>query len=366
MNEEKTSPQKADGMGISRGEDALAGAAPAQQSWGEKYGAKTLDFTRNWIINYFINFTIGAVFAYKFDTSKTGAKAQNWLNKVSGLTKLGLNPKTASEQFEEAKKLGNTKLAKEIGGALRRRWAYNLATRNQFLLMGGHVLLPFLKIMKDHEKELTLWTQHKVDQWQEFTGNGNDASKRSLAEYKHIQTLLDAGRHGDMKEADLSKDDQSLLEKHHINTNFHFEEHKESWLRVLKARLIGMTFSTAASGGLGWLSGQKFIPALQYKRVLETPFGKWAADNIITKVPGLRTFFAQQPELIGEYFIADAILTTVSAGVYRAVEAADEKKDAEQRAQKKEKKAEAAAQPKVSQVQRDGAIAARDMALNNT
>mgnify|MGYP003387318708 FL=1 len=105
---------------------------------------------------------------------------------------------------------------------------------------------------------------------------------------------------------------------------------------------------------------------MQYKRLRETPFGKWAADNIITKVPGLRTFFAKQPELIGEYFIADAILTTVSAGVYRAVEAADEKKDAEQRAQKKEKKAEAAAQPKVSQVQRDGAVAAREMSLNNT
>ena len=353
-------------MGVSRGENALADAAPASQSWGEKYGARTLSFIRNWIINYFINFSIGAVFAYRFDTSKWGENTQSWLNKVSGLEKLGLTVKTASKQFKEARKVGDTALAKEIGGALRRRWVLNLATRNQFLLMGGHVLLPFLKVMKDHEKELTLWTQHKVDQWQKFTGHEDEANRRSLAEYDHIQTLLEAGRKGEMKEADLSKDDRVLLAKHNINTNFHFEEHKESWSRILKARLIGMTFSTAASGGLGWLSGQKFVPWLQYKRLLETPFGRWTADNIITKTPGLRSFFGKKPELIGEYFIADALLTTVSAGVYRAVEAADEKQDKERAAAKKETASNA--HHSIRHAQHQGQVvdrSAREM-LNNT
>ena len=304
-------------------EGGLQAHAPTAQSWGERYGLSTLLFTRNWVINYFINFTIGAVGAYKFETSQLGKRTDVWLDRQAAKLSF-LKPSTA-------------------------KFVIAFPTRNQFLLLGGHALLPVLKVMKDNQQRLTLWTSHKLDQLQESLGYGNEASKRSLAEYSHITELMQAGN-----PAALTERDKTMLAKHNITNDLKFDEYTQSWWTVIKARLIAMTCSTAASMGLGWISGQKSLPKfLQFRPEVERPFGQWVAKNFITKTPGLRSFFKNRPELIGEYFLDDAILTVVSAGVYNLVEAADEKLHHEAKA-----KRHAAAHPThtVSGVVPEGAV----------
>lgn len=340
--------------------DAIAANAPAPKSWGEKYGRWSFEFTRDWGINYFINFVIGAVFAYRFDTSKYGARMQHWLDRASGMDKI-----------LEAEKRGETIVQKGIWSPSTKRYVLNIITRNQFLLLGGHILLPVMKVMRQHENQIVFWSQHKLDELQEFTGNGNEASKRNLKDYETIQDLRGIAKHGgDLKLTDAEK---QVMARHYLDDKVQYQEKHESWGRVLKARIIGMTCSTAAAAGLGWLSGQKYVPALQYKRVLEAPFGRWAAKNVIGKVPFLRTFFAKDPKLIGEYFIADALLTIVSAGVYRMVEKHEENKEGKQENAKEQaplstpetkvaRSDEKKAEPVVQQVKLDGPISANALA----
>lgn len=287
----------------------FAAQAPLKKSWGEKYGTGMFGFLRDWVINYFINFTIGATVAYKWDTSRPGKGLMTWIEKTSEKSTM-VSPSVA-------------------------KYVLRLVTRNQFLLMGGHALLPFLKVMKDNQQQLTFGIGHTLDQLQGALGQGDEASTRALAEYDRAKQLLESKKTGGAVQ--LTDDDKAMLARHQINEQLQFNETKQSWWSVIIARLIGMTCSTAASGGLGWLSGQNHVGFLKYKPRYEEPFGRWTADKIVTKTPVLRSFFKEQPTLIGEYFLADAILTSVSAGVYNNVENAILKKDAEKQKKDKDK-----------------------------
>ncbi len=62
---------------------ADAALSPDGQSWGERYGLSTLLFTRNVVINYVINFMIGAVSAYTFETSGFGQRVNEKIKNLA-------------------------------------------------------------------------------------------------------------------------------------------------------------------------------------------------------------------------------------------------------------------------------------------
>lgn len=322
MNKAKQQQQEKDVFAANAG-------ASDQKSWGEKYGTGIFDFTRDFVINYVINFIIGAVSAYKYETSNFGREFNAKIARVSAKSTI-IPPKAAE-------------------------YALRLMSRNQLLLVGGHILLPVLKVMKDHQQKLTFEIGHTLDQLQEVTGNGNRDSKRALSEYERTKQLLESKKNDGALQ--LSSDDKTMLARKHINDKLEFKETKQSWWNIIKARLIGMTCSTAASGVLGVLSDQSRFPLLQYEPRYEIPFGKWAAKNVVTKTPILRTYFGAEPERFGRYFLADAILTIFSAGTYKIVETFDEKTERE----KKTKASSEEPAKQINQAHMKGLVASEEM-----
>lgn len=189
----------------------------SEKSWGDKYKAKTFGFTRNVIINFAINAAIAALGTYAVIKSPANKILQKGVDGIAtNAVAIGLHPE----------------LGKFLGEFL---------VRTQLLLCAGHLLVPPLKAMHDNRKHLEFSIGHGIDRLQQSLGHANDATRRNLKEYRHVQMLLAT------KPDTLSAQDKQLLKKHHINENFEFDEKRETWKHVLIARVLGVASTTSLS-----------------------------------------------------------------------------------------------------------------------
>ncbi len=252
----------------------------AERSWGDKYKVKTLHIIRDDLVNYIINFIGSAIFAYKVERSplqKRFDKAINW----SG---------------EQGEKIGIPAIVgRHIG---------SFFTKTQLLLCGGHAILPFMKYTHDNKKALEFSIGHRLDQFQEFMGHGNAASRRRLKEYKVIKDIFKSKPH------ELSEDEKALLVKNCIGDNLQFNEHRSTWGHVIKARLGGVAFTTALSIGLGFSNAQKTGPfkVLNFNDQLQAPAGKKIAKHLLDPLP-MKIADSQH---MGENLFTETIYTLAS------------------------------------------------------
>jgi hypothetical protein len=240
-----------------------------QKSWGDKYKRGTLHFIRDILFNYIINFGTSALFTYAV------VETNNPLNRKFN-------------QFIDAAK---SNVGKQV---------VEFFTRTQLLLCGGHIILPFMKYMHDNKNGLEFGIGHKLDRLQEMVGRGNAASKRNLAEYKYINDLMKS------KPRELSDDDKALLAKHCIGDNLQFDEHRESWKHLIKARATGVAMTTTL-GILFGLTG-KFPEKYQMKTIQEKA-GQFLSNKGLNKIP--RKIIAR-PEELGKYVFLELIYTAAS------------------------------------------------------
>jgi hypothetical protein len=208
--------------------DAALAEGKPMQSWGDRHKHGAYHFVRDWVVNYFINFIGAASITYAFDTSKKGERFNSWID----------------EKAVQAGKLGPKVHLQEERARGLAKWGIKYFTKTQMLLMGGHILLPALKWMRDHERRLEFRLGHLLDLAQEFFGKGNAASKRNIEEYHRVSELVAIGKYN-RKQRDpiavtLSDQDRAMLAKNLVNEDLCFEERPTTWLKVVKARLWGM------------------------------------------------------------------------------------------------------------------------------
>ena len=160
------------------------------------------------------------------------------------------------------------------------------------------MLLPPMKFAHDNRNRIEFDMGHRLDQLQDMLGQGNEATKRNLAEYKYISDLLKA------KPADLSDKDKTLLAKHSISDNFQFNEHRESWKHVLKARATGVSMTTT----LGLLFGatENFKSEKLHMSVIQEKAGELIGSKVLKKV--LPASWISKPEALGKYVFLELIL----------------------------------------------------------
>jgi len=297
-----------------------------KQSWGEKFKAKTYHFIRDVLINYIVNFMAAASFTYAFDV-KFGERYAKWVNEKTSASK---NPALL-------------------------KFVIQFMTKTQLLLCGGHVLQPLLKWMKDNRKRLEFRIGHGLDLLQEMLGRGNTESKRSIEEYHRVSELVDIGDHNrkyrDAVPVQLNEADKGLLAKHKVDEELQFTDRKQSWVRVITARLTGVLCTTMLSIGLALTNSESNPPKVyDFRNKYEKPWGEWLGNKVIPRIPLMNWLFNnKQPmpisragttghQLIGEYFIDDAIYTAASKLGFDKMEQYIDKKEEAEEARKAEER----------------------------
>lgn len=282
--DDKTMPSGADAVAA-----ASPPATPAQQpdannekSWGDKYKHWVLRKGRNFGINFVVNFIISALGTYIVLESPLNKILQKGVDGVAkGAVALGA--------------------PKKLGGFLG-----EFMVRTQLLLCGGHVLLPPLKSIHDHQKHLEFEIGHKLDILQQSLGRGDAASKRNISEYKYINDLLKA------KPKELSEADKAMLARQSIGDDFRFKENPESWKHVLKARGLGVTFTTTLSAlfALGSHFGEeKKMPWMDVKHTYLKKYGEKYGEKWLGR---LEKVGIKKPGLLGELIVLELIYTAAS------------------------------------------------------
>ena len=275
-----------------------------QKSWGDKYKEKTLGFVRNVGVNYVVNFLISAVFAYEVEKSAVGAKLNDFAKGVG----------------TQGAKVG---IPKEVG-----QFVGSFITKVQLLMCGGHALLPFMKYTHDNRRALEFGIGHRLDQLQESMGQGNDASKRRLQEFKVVRGLLKTKPH------ELSEDEKALLAKNCIDEHLRFTERKSSWNHVLKARLGGVAATTSLSVGLalGQSTGKSW---LNFKGLAKDKVGNYLDTKVIPKIPVIGPkITVPLDNTLGENMFTEVVYTLFSKLGFDRIEKRQLKKElaAEQKA----------------------------------
>jgi len=257
----------------------------SSQSWGDKYSGKALHFVRDIAVNYVFNFAISALGTYAVMRSKLNTKY--------------LEP--AIEWFVEK--------GRNISGSAQydgfSRGIGNFFTRTQILLCGGHSLMPFMKWSHDNKNRLEFWMGDKLDRLQEALGKGNNATKRNIEEHKYVRDLMTAGN-----SANLTEQDKGLLEKYHVGNNLQFDERRQTWKQVLKARAVGTSYTTALSIVLG-LSGK--LPKWGQAATYEEKFGQAISEKgikpVLKHLPGN---LIEDPLMLGKNVFLELIYTFFS------------------------------------------------------
>jgi hypothetical protein len=258
----------------------------AEKSWGDKYKEKSFSFLRNVLLNYVVNFGISAAFTYKVMKSNWGQK-----------------------HFGENIPGGNTvdKFAAQVHDKIKippgvTKFVTKYFTIAQLLMFGGHAILPLMKYSHDHKKSMEFVIGHRLDQLQEFTGQGNAASKRRLKEYKVVSDILKA------RPSELSEQYKALLAKNGIGDNLQFEERPSKWVHILKARLGGVLATTSLSVALGLASSTK-INMLDFEKFAKDKMGEKIGDRVLKPVFG-RT--VENHKLLGQYVFTELVFTLAS------------------------------------------------------
>ena len=192
----------------------------------------------------------------------------------------------------------------------------NFFTRGQILLAGGHFLMPVIKWMNESRLSMEYWFSKKLDGLQQMVGLGNAKTKQNLESYDKVDALLEKGGQGETVE--LTPYMRSLLEQHSIGDDLKFEEEKESWGTMIKARLWSIASASVTNISLGLLSSRKIIKNWSYAESEERG-GNWFHEKIMSKVPGF-DHVVKDGGMWSRYVINDAILTAASAAAFHQTE----------------------------------------------
>ena len=137
---------------------------------------------------------------------------------------------------------------------------------------------------------------------QEFTGQGNAASKQRLEEYKVVTDILKS------RPKELNDTEKELLAKNSIGDNLQFNEYRTQWKHILKSRLGGVAATTTLGVGLGLAIGtrQKW---LDFNGFAENKLGKAIGDKVLKPVFGS---YVEDHKMLGKYAFIEMLYTAAS------------------------------------------------------
>lgn len=209
--------------------------------------------------------------------------------------------------------------------------SYAKWTSRTFLITsGGNVLVPVIKKFEDHRQGLQFGIGHQLDRLQQALGKGNNASRRNIADYHKIKTVLRAGNDAGITDEEKSR----WKEKYRLqmdNGRPHFKEHILPWSKAWFSRLGAWTTAWIFNAGvLGSLDRLPADHTFNYKRFARSTAAPWVNRTILQRV-GLGRLF-DDPEHFAEIMFNESISTLSSSIPHRFIQGAlhNEKKHAGQ------------------------------------
>ncbi len=258
-----------------------ATAPPAHEngkaSWGDRWKHSFFKLGTYTGLNYFINTLASVTIAYHMER-----RGEKYLDAIAGfagrnMAKFGFSEASQTEAFKSA-----------TGGIT--------------LTMGGTMLVPVIKMLEDHRNALEFRIGHALDVMQDKFGQGNQATKENLSEYKAIKTAVKTGKPVE----GLSDEAMGLIGKQHglnvdCDNKLSFKEQKDPWSIYLLARAAAW----AAAGGTNYT-----LSFLNLKAGLAATKGA-VTSGISKLIPSYRKM--ADPDLFSKNIVNDAILTVSSS-----------------------------------------------------